>query len=59
MEKDAATLMFQSSTDHYHMNYTLYAGEGESSSFKVVRETVERWYLLCWKKVIFVGRIEK
>ena len=39
MEKDAAILMFQRSVKLYHLKYTLYVGDGDSLSFKIVRET--------------------
>ena len=41
MEKDAAKRMFQRSIDFCHMKYTLYAGDGDSSSFKVVHESMK------------------
>ena len=42
MEKDAAILMFQKSVELYHLKYALYVGDEDSSSFKVVRETMEK-----------------
>ena len=42
MEKDAAILMFQKSVELYHLKYALYVGDKNSSSFKVVRETMEK-----------------
>ena len=42
MEKDAAILLFQTSVELYHLKYTLHAGDGDSSSFKVGHETMEK-----------------
>ena len=42
VEKDADILLFQKSVELYHLKYTLYIGDVDSSSFKVVRETMEK-----------------
>ena len=42
VEKDADILLFQKSVELYHLKYTLYVGDVDSSSFKVVRETMEK-----------------
>ena len=42
VEKGVAILMFQRSVELYHLKYTLYVGDRDSSSFKIVRETMEK-----------------
>ena len=61
MEKDATILMFQRSVELYHLKYTLYVCNGDSSSFKVVRETMEKSYSdsYCIEKEDCIGHIQK
>ena len=61
MEKDVAILMFQRSVELYHLKYTLYVGDGDSSSFKVVRETMEKTHgtSYCIEKEDCIGHIQK
>ena len=61
MEKDAAILPFQTSVELYHLKYTLYAGAGDSSSFKVVHETMEKNLgdSYCLEKEDCIGHIQK
>ena len=61
MEKDLAILMFQRSVELYHLKYTLYVGDGDSSSFKVVRETMENTNgnTYCIEKEDCIGHIQK
>ena len=61
MEKDAAILMFQRSVELYHLKYTLYVGDGDSSSFKEVRETMEKTHgnSYCIEKEDCIGHIQK
>ena len=61
MEKDATILMFQRSVELYNLKYTLYVGDGDSSSFKVVRETMEKTHggSYCTEKQDCIGHIQK
>ena len=61
MEKDAAILKFQRSAELYHLKYTLYVGDGDSSSFKVVRETMEKTHgdSYCIEKEDCIVHIQK
>ena len=61
MEKDLAILMFQRSVELYHLKHTLYVGDGDSSSFKVVRETMENTHgnTYCIEKEDCIGHIQK
>ena len=61
MEKDATILLFQMFVELYHLKYTLYPGDGDSSPFTVVRETMEKTdgdsYRI--EKVDCIGYIQK
>ena len=61
MEKDVAILMFQKSVELYHLKYALYVGDEDSSSFKVVRETMEKTHgdSYCIEKEDCIGHIQK
>ena len=61
MENDAAIIMSQRSVKLYHLKYTLYIGDGDSSSFKVVHETIEKTHgdSYCIEKEDYVGHIQK
>ena len=61
IEKDADILTFQRSVELYHLKYTLYVGYGDSLSFKVVPETMEKTYgdSYCVEKEDCIGHIQK
>ena len=61
MEKYAVILMFQRFVRLYHLKYTLYVGHGDSLSFKVVRETMEKTHgdSYCIEKEDCIGHIQK
>ena len=61
MEKDAAILLFQNSLKLCHLKYTLYVGDGDLSSFKVVPETMEKIHgdNYCIEKEDCIGHIQK
>ena len=54
-------LLFQRSVELYHLKYTLYVGDADSSSFKVVRETMEKTQgdNYCIEKQDCIGHIQK
>ena len=61
MEKDRVILLFQRSVELYHLKYTLYVGYGDSSSFKVVHESMEITHgdSYCIEKENCIGHIQK
>ena len=60
MEKDAAIFLFQGSVEG-HLKYTFYFGDGDSLSFKVLRETMEKTCgdSYCIEKEDCIGHIQK
>ena len=59
--ENGAILLFQRSVEFYHLKYTLYVGDGDSSFFKIVHETMEITHgdSYCIEKDDCIGHIQK